>query len=143
MTPRDELKGMLEHIAERALDNVDEYGFHLPVCFGHSPMGEPVYIVAEPSEDAEVDLQACKQSVLHQTRLWISQGKLRAIAFATVINITIANDDGGTSQTDAVKILLDHIEKPGYAAFVTFQKTDGKAMPGRIIYQELPERFFD
>jgi len=142
MSPRDELKGMLEKVAERALDNIDEYGFHLPVCFGHSPAGEPIYIIAEPKEGAAVDLAKCKESVLHQTRQWISQGKLRAIAFATVVDITVGNKAGGTSQTAAVKIMLDHEAEPGYVAFLTFEESEGKAVPGEIIYQELPERFF-
>ena len=140
MSPIDELKTMLEHITGRALDNMESYGFHLPVTFAHSPDGEPIYLIAEPSEG--VDLQACKSSVLDLTHQWISQHKVRAVAFATVVNITVANDDGGTSQTDAVKVLLDHVKQPGYAAFVTFQLSEGKATPGEIIYQELPQRFF-
>lgn len=142
MSPRDELKSMLEKIAERALDNIDQFGFHLPVCLGHSPTGEATYIIAEPKEGEQIDLKACKESVLYQTKQWIADGKLRAIAFATVINITLGNDDGATSQTAAVKIVLDHVEQAGYVAFLTFEQPDGKAAPGKIIYQELPERFF-
>src|SRR5262249_21804162 len=84
----------------------------------------------------------CKRSVLHQTQLWISQGKLRAVAFATVVEVTVANEAGGTSKTDAVKVLLDHANQPGYAAYVTFQVSNGKSVPDQIIYQELPERFW-
>lgn len=141
MSPGEELKGMLERIAERALDNMETFGFHLPVCFGLSPSNENFIIIAEPSGDP-IDIPACKQSVLHQTQRMISDGKLRAVAFATVVDFTFAKDDGGTFQAEAIKILLDHVDEPGYAAYLTFEISDGKAVPGQVMYQELPERFF-
>ncbi len=142
MSPREELKGMLEYIAGRALDNIEEFGVHLPVCFAHSPAGEHLVIVAESSGGGEVDLQACKESVLGTTRAWIAEGKIRAVAIAMVVEITMPSDDGEASRTSAVKIVLDHAGERGYVAFLTFRVAEGKAIAGEIFYRELPERFF-
>jgi hypothetical protein len=142
LSPDDELKQMLEKLAGHALDNIEKFGFHLPVCLGHSPTGESVWFVSEKSSGGQVDFQACRESVLQTTRLWISEGKIAAVAFATVVHVKVADPDGTHFESEAVKILVDHVDKKGYAAYLPYRLVDGKAIPEKIYYHELPERFF-
>lgn len=61
-----------------------------------------------------------------------------------VIEITVLDDE--TQQktvTPTVKILLDHAEQVGYLADLSFTQVEGKAIPGDILYQDLPERFLE
>ncbi|MCI0455508.1 MAG: hypothetical protein L0Z62_00845 [Gemmataceae bacterium] len=151
MTPREEMKQLLERVAEMALDNVDKYGFHIPLCLAHSPAGEDVIFVADdldalespdpPDEDKSLDPEACVRSISYQVRRFIAEGKLRAVALAMHVTCTLRSDEG-RRQAPAVKMWLDHEAGGGYTAYLTYRVEEGKAVPEEILYQDLGERFF-
>jgi hypothetical protein len=143
MTPQDELRSLLERVTEMVLDNVDKHGWAIPVCVAHSPTGERFIFVADSDEadPTPYDPQACLRSITHQVRQFIEDGKLRAIALARNVNITVSSDDG-PQDTAAVKVLLDHQGGGGSTAYLLYRQEDGKAVPYELFYQELAERFF-
>src|SRR5215467_9669127 len=95
MKPEDEMRHLLESVIESMLDNVDKYGFAIPVCLGHNPVGERVYVVADSSDpDAVYDPAKCTESILHQVKRMVDEGQLRAIAFARNVKVTMASDKG-------------------------------------------------
>ncbi|HMF18148.1 MAG TPA: hypothetical protein VKE98_13130 [Gemmataceae bacterium] len=144
MTPKDELKQLLERVAEMCLDNVDKYGWHIPVCLAHSHSGERIYVVADDPEKTDqdaYDYPGSVRSISHQVRKYIDEGKFRAIALAVNTTSTLV-EEGKRFQAKTVKIMLDHEAGGGYTAYLTYDMEEGKSVPGQIIYQELAERFF-
>jgi hypothetical protein len=147
MTPKEELKELLEKLAEKCLDNIDQYGWHIPMCWARGPTGDRYIFVAdskEPedeTEDRPYDHAAAVKSICHQVRKHIAEGKLRSVALAKNVQCTLETPEGRV-QADAVKIALDHERGGGYVAYLTYEKEEGKARPKNIYYEELTERFF-
>jgi hypothetical protein len=144
MTPPQELKALTEALAELALDNVDKYGFQVPICLANDHADQRVIFAADAQDapdDAPYDFVACKGSVLDQARKWVSEGKLRALAFGWDVTCRVEKD-GGPVRTQAVEMLLDHEQGGGYKAYLTFHTQDGKAVPDELLYEALDEPFF-
>jgi hypothetical protein len=145
MTPEDELRQLLEQAVERVLANVTKYGWSIPLCVAHSPSGERMSLVADsydPSApDTPHDPKAHLQAVTSLVNRYIAEKKLRAIALANTVNLTVSSEER-PRETAAVKVLLDHQAGRGYAAYLTYHDEDGKAVADNVIYEELKERFF-
>jgi hypothetical protein len=144
----DELRRLLEKASERILDNVDKYGWSIPMAFALSPSGENIIIVAdsldedEPApDDPHSDLRKRADSILFNIRRMISRGQIRAFAFARNLNITMESAAGPVQRT-AVKIILDHESGGGSIAYLIYAPNDGKARPMELFYNALEERFF-
>jgi hypothetical protein len=142
MSPDEELLQMLEMVTERILDNVDKYGFSIPICLAHAAAGERIYIVAEDSDpEAEYDVEKHIESILCQVQRMIAQGQLQSIAFAELVTGTVSGDNG-PEESLAVKVLLDHQDGGGQTAYILYHTEEGKAVPDEVIYQPLEEPFF-
>ena len=145
MTPKEELKELLEKLTEKCLDNVDQYGWHIPMCWANSPTGQRFVFVADSNEeepdDKPYDHAAAAKSITYQVRKYIAEGKLRSVALARNVCCTLDTPEGRV-QAKAVKIALDHEKGGGYLAYLTYEMEEGKAVPKNIYYEELPERFF-
>jgi hypothetical protein len=142
MTPEDELRQLLEQVTERVLAHVDKYGWSIPCCRAHSPSGEVIWLLSDSSApDKPYDPKAHLQAVTSLVRRWVAQKKVRAIALAKTVNVTVSSEQG-PRETAAVKVLLDHQAGRGYAAYVTYHDQGGKTVADNVIYDELKERFF-
>ena len=143
-----ELKRLLEKAIERVLDNVDKYGWAIPVAFALAPEGGEVIIVADSlDEDAPepadpvADLRKRAESVLFNIRRMIDRGQLRAFAFARNLNITMESDAGPVERS-AVKVVLDHEAGGGSIAYLVYDPNNGNAQPLELFHNALGERFF-
>lgn len=141
MTPRDQLKRLLEVLAEKALDNLEQYGFHVPVALVIQANGKDNFVIPDPDGDLS-DGKQVESLILAQVRRMAAGGAIRAVCFAKTVHITIAHDAGGTTDTDAIKLILDHADEEGYTAYLSYTLADGRATPGTIHYEPLAERLF-
>jgi hypothetical protein len=143
----EELRRLLEKAIERVLDNVDRYGWSIPVAFALTPDGNDIIIVADsPAEDepepgdAASDLRKRADSILFNIRRMISRGQLRAFAFARNLSITMESGTGPVQRT-AVKVVLDHEAGGGSVAYLVYDPNNGEAKPLELFYNALEERY--
>jgi hypothetical protein len=148
MPASEELKRLLEKSIEHVLDNVDKYGWSIPMALALSPNGEDIMIAAESFKEDEpepadpvADLKKKADSILFNIRRMISRGQLRAFAFARNLNITMDSTTGPVEKS-AVKVVLDHEEGGGSIAYLVYDSSNGKAQPLELFYNALTERFF-
>jgi hypothetical protein len=139
MDPQEELTGLLERVTEMALDNVDRYGYSVPLCLALSPAGERIYVVADAAtfspEDTSYDPGACVRSITRQVKSMIRRGQVRALALAEHVTCTLTTEDGKREKTPAVKVTVNHQAGGGYTSYVTYHLEEGGAVPGEIIHQ--------
>src|SRR5262249_20657662 len=112
MTPAEELRDLFERVAEMALSNAEKYGHFIPLCVANDHAGQR-YIFASDSFDdppAPYDPKKSFESVEHQVRKWVAEGKLRALALARNLDITFDGADGKPQTSAAMKVALDHVE---------------------------------
>src|SRR5262245_60005888 len=108
----DELRRLLEKAIERVLDNVDKYGWSIPIALALSPNGDEIIIVADSLAEDEpepgephADLRKRPDSILFKISRMIGRGQLCAFAFARNLNITVESS-AGPVQKKAVKVIL-------------------------------------
>ncbi|MBX9679323.1 MAG: hypothetical protein K2X38_11220 [Gemmataceae bacterium] len=142
MSPDEAMKSVLERSAETALDFIDKRGHFLPFALGLDAESESYWIMAETSDaEAPYNPDEWAASIEAQVRNMIADGTLQVVAFAEDVMATF-QEDGKRFQMRAVRIDVDHAEKAGQRAHLTFEIREAKAEPGQLFYMDLPSRFF-